>query len=281
MTPKRRTIQRAVTLEGTGIHTGASCAIRFEPAPAGHGLVLANDAKGTRCPATVDFANAEKSDRRTVLISEDGVPFEQMEHVLAAASALGISDLLITQDGVEPPFMGGGSREFMETLTNAGFTELDAAWDPIVISEPLVFRDGNVLITAAPAERLELSAFVEFPGTIVGSSGATVAMDGNEFFDEVSRARTFAQHRDVEMLQKAGLARGGNLENTVIFDDETFHNPSLNYPNEPARHKLLDLLGDLALFGAPIRGHISAWRAGHRSHVRFVKFLQQELATRR
>jgi UDP-3-O-acyl N-acetylglucosamine deacetylase len=281
MTPMRRTIQRAVTLAGKGIHTGADCAIRFEPAPAGHGLVLANEAKGCRCPATVEFASPEKSDRRTVLISQEGVPFEQMEHVLAAASALGISDMLITQDGVEPPFMGGGSREYMEALTGAGFTELDAAWDPIVISEPLIFRDGDVLITATPADRLELSAFVEFPGTIVGSSGATVVMEGNEFFDEVSRARTFAQQRDVEMLQKAGLGKGGSLDNTVIFDESSFRNPSLNYPNEPARHKLLDLLGDLALFGAPIQGHFSAWRAGHRSHVRFVKFLQQELATRR
>jgi len=281
MTPMRRTIKRAVTLTGKGIHSGAECSIRFEPAPAGHGLVLANEANGIRCPATVDFANAEKSDRRTVLISPEGVPFEQMEHVLAAAAALEISDMNIVQDGVEPPFMGGGSREFMECLSETGFTELETAWDPIVISEPLVFRDGGALITATPADRLELSAFLEFPDTIVGSSGATVVMQGSEFYEEVSRARTFAQKRDLEMLRQAGLGRGGSLDNTVIFDAEKFHNPSLIYPNEPARHKLLDLLGDLALLGAPFHGHFSAWRAGHRSHVRFVKFLQQELASRR
>jgi len=276
----RKTIARATTLLGLGIHSGAAASVRFEPAESGHGIVLEN-AKGQRCPATIDFADAEKSDRRTVLVSADGVAFEQIEHVLAATAALGISDILIVQDAHEPPFMGGGSAEFMDAITAAGIADLGTTWEPISISEPLSFRDGGAVMIASPADGLELSAYVEFPGTVVGSSGASIQVEPARFRTEAAPARTFALARDVEMIRKAGLGKGGSLENTVIFDAEKFHNESLHFPNEPARHKLIDLLGDLALLGAPLQGHFAAWRAGHRSHVRFAKFLQSELMVRR
>lgn len=275
-TPTRHTIIRPTTLQGVGIHTGQPCWVRFEPAGPGEGIVLVRESTGGRCPATIDFADAAASDRRTVLVSPSGERFEQVEHILAATAAAGISDLLVLLKGPEPPFMGGGSEEFLEALIDAGRSDLSTLWDPLEIEEPVVFRDGNAILTASPAEGCELSAFVDFPGTVVGSQGATIQLESGRFLEEVAPARTFALARDVEMLRKAGLGKGGTLENTVIFDDQRYHNESLRFPDEPARHKLIDLLGDLALLGVPLRGHFSAWRAGHRSHVRFAQFLAQE-----
>ncbi len=276
----RKTLAGPVELHGTGIHTGLATSVRLEPAAPSDGLTLV-DARGNRCPASIDHADAERSDRRTVLVSPAGIAFEQMEHVLAAFAAHGISDCTIIQGGIEPPFMGGGCAEFMDAIASAGIADLGVPWEPLAITEPMSFRDGGAIMTASPAEELELSAFVEFPGTVVGSSGANSLGDAESFRREAAPARTFALARDVEMIRAAGLGKGGNLLNTVIFDNERFHNESLHFPNEPARHKLIDLLGDLALLGVPLVGHFSAWRAGHRSHVRFARFILQEMASRR
>lgn len=280
MSTTRKTISAPAELRGTGIHTGLATSVRFEPAAPGEGLVLV-DARGRRCPASIEFADADRSDRRTVLVSPEGVAFEQMEHVLAALAAHGISDCTIVQGGVEPPFMGGGCAEFMDAIAGAGISDLGVPWEVLAVTEPVCFRDGGALMTVSPAEELELSAFVEFPGTVVGSSGANTLGDAASFRREAAPARTFALARDVEMIRAAGLGKGGSLDNTVIFDHERFHNGTLHFPNEPARHKLIDLLGDLALLGVPLAGHFSAWRAGHRSHVRFARFIQQEMASRR
>ncbi|MDX2175540.1 MAG: UDP-3-O-acyl-N-acetylglucosamine deacetylase [Candidatus Sumerlaeia bacterium] len=275
---RRRTLARAVEFEGSGVHTGEACALRIEPAEAGHGIVLENARHKFRCPATLEFADAEASERRTVLAHPDGGRFEQMEHMMAALAAAGVSDALVVQDGLEPPFMDGGCYEFLKRIRKTGTVELDAAWPALEIEEPLMFQDGGALMTAAPGDRCSLSAFVEFPGTVVGSSGAMVTLGEDDFEKEVSKARTFVLAREVEMLRAAGYGKGATLSNTVVFDGEKFHNGRLNYPNEPARHKLIDLLGDLALLGCPLRGHVGAWRAGHRSHVRFARFLAESLS---
>lgn len=275
----RRTIAQRTTLEGIGIHSGVPCRLTFEPAECGAGITLVDARTGATCPAHIDFANAEESERRTVVVGPEGARFEQMEHVMAALAAAGISDAVVRQENHEPPFMGGGSREFLDAILAAGTRDFGAPWEPIVIDRVCHFRDGGCWFTAAPAEGCDLSAFVEFPNTVLGSQGATTTMTTESFRDGVSRARTFALARDVEAIRKMGLGKGGSLDNTVIADETHYHNESLLYPDEPSRHKIIDLLGDLALLGRPIRGHITAWRAGHRSHVRFARFLLRELST--
>jgi UDP-3-O-[3-hydroxymyristoyl] N-acetylglucosamine deacetylase len=225
-------------------------------------------------------ANAEFSDRRTVIIGESGERFEQIEHLMAAFAAFGITDAEVRQVGPEVPFLGGGSREYMEALLGAGTQTLGdetTNLEPLVITEPVSFTDGNAIMSATPHDGLRMSVFVEFPGSIIGNQGYSIELTRDSFFEEVSRARTFALVRDIEQLRAMGLIKGGNLSNAVIADADRYHNESLHYPDEVVRHKVIDLWGDLALLARPLRGHFWAWRAGHRSHVRFAQFLAREI----
>lgn len=271
----RRTLRRPVALEGTGIHTGAKCSIRMIPRASG-GISLRHGGKGAEVPATLEAARAELSDRRTVLEGPSGERFEQVEHLLAALAACGVSELLLEQDGPEVPFLGGGCREFMAAIREARTEETGDRRPLLEVVQPLTWREDHAVITAMPHHGLRLSAFVEFPGTVVGSSGFSIDFDEEAFFEDVSKARTFAPAAEIEKLRQAGLIRGGNLHNAVVFDHERYHNESLFYPDEVPRHKTIDLLGDLSLLAVPLRGHFWAWRAGHRAHVRFALRLAQE-----
>lgn len=273
----RRTVARPVELRGVGIHSGVPCRVVIQPALDGGGVQFQ---RAGREPVRADWrtANAELSDRRTVIVADHGERFEQIEHLMAALAACAISDVVVLQEGPEVPFLGGGSREYMEAIMQAGAEELDAEpVAPLTISEPISFEDGDARFAAAPHDGLRLSVYVEFPGTIVGNDGFTLEVTEKSFFEEASRARTFALASDIEKLRAAGLIKGGSLENAVIFDHERYHNASLHYPNEVVRHKIIDLLGDLALLGSPLQGHFWAWRSGHRSHVRFAQHLAREI----
>ena len=270
-----RTLVSEVAVDGVGIHSGAPCRVRLFPQPAGHGIAFVR--KGRRpVPATWRTANAEASDRRTVLVGEDGERFEQVEHLMAALAAMDISDLLIEQEGPELPFLGGGSREFMDALRSVGTTETEGSRPVLTIRDPISLQDGNALLTASPHDGLWMSCFVEFPGTVVGNMGVSLELTEQSFYDQVSPARTFAVSRDIEMLRSMGLIKGGNLQNALVFDEKKYHNESLHFADEVPRHKVIDLLGDLALLGCSLRGHFWAWRAGHRSHVRFAQLLAKE-----
>lgn len=271
---QRQTVGRTVRYEGTGIHTGAACSLEVRAAAAGAGLTLHRSGKDwPALPATVAQADAAKSDRRTVLTGPEGQVFEQMEHVLAALAAAGITDAELHQDGLEPPFLDGGSREYMAGLMAAGAKSLGGVVEPLVIREPVVLAWEGAELVATPHDGLRLSCFVEFPGTVVGSQGASVEITAKSFRDQVAPARTFALERDLDALRAAGLARGGTLQNAVVFNDSRYLNDSLFFEDEVVRHKILDLLGDLALIGRPLRGHFWAWKAGHRHHVRFAQLL--------
>lgn len=273
--PSRRTLAREITIEGTGIHSGAPCRVALRPRREG-GIAFERPGGKETVPARWDFADAAASDRRTVLTGRTGERFEQMEHLMAALAALGISDLLVVQEGPEVPFLGGGSREFMEQLRAAGAEDLAEPWEPLVINRITTVQDGEACLVASPAPSLRLTVGVEFPATVVGSEAFTLEITAESFEKEAAPARTFALAADIEKLRQAGLARGGNLENAVVFDHERYFNEGLHFPNEVVRHKIIDLLGDLALLSRPLRGHIWAWRAGHRSHVMLAQRIAEE-----
>ncbi|MEQ8822554.1 MAG: UDP-3-O-acyl-N-acetylglucosamine deacetylase [Sumerlaeia bacterium] len=273
----RRTLRDPVTFTGPGIHYAAEGVLEVHPSQNG-GLHFMT-AEGERLPARWDHAVPEECDRRTVLRSKNGTVIEQCEHILAALAACGITDARLVQTGPEPPFLGGGSKEFMKGLMAAGTRELAGAEiEPLAIDRPFAFRDGDAYLMATPHAGLLLSCFVEFPNTVVGSMGVTVEITAENFLDEAAPARTFAREADIDALKKMGLARGGNLDNAVVFTQHGYRNPKLHFPDEVARHKIIDLLGDLALIGRPLRGHFWAWRAGHRSHVRFAHALIKEFS---
>jgi UDP-3-O-[3-hydroxymyristoyl] N-acetylglucosamine deacetylase len=273
----RSTLAAHCELSGTGLHSGVPCRVLINPSEEGGGIHFQ---RAGRPAVRADWmtANAEASDRRTVIIGESGERFEQIEHLVAALAACGVTDAEVIQEGPEVPFLGGGSREYMEAIRGAGVRALEDAFvEPLVITEPVSYSDGNVHFAATPHDGLRMSVFVEFPGTVVGSAGFSIELTEDSFFEEVSRARTFVLARDIEQLRSVGLIRGGNLGNAVVFDAERYHNESLHFADEVVRHKVIDLWGDLALLARPLRGHFWAWRAGHRSHVRFAQYLAREI----
>lgn len=270
-----RTLATEITIEGTGIHSGVPCRVRLKPAPSGGILFQRPDGSGA-VPARWDFANAELSERRTVLVGPDGARFEQMEHLMAALAAHEVTDLIVVQEGPEVPFLGGGSKEFMVHLREAGFQETGVSIKPLVIDRIHTLEDGEAVLVATPNETLRLSVGVEFPGTVVGSAAFTLEITADSFERDAAPARTFALAADIEKLRQMGLAKGGNLENAVVFDHERYFNEGLHFPDEVVRHKIIDLLGDLALVNRPLRGHFWAWRAGHRSHVKLAQLIAEE-----
>jgi len=274
---RRQTLANRLVFEGRGIHTNAES--RLEIAPADDGIRLEMAGTGwDPLPADVAHAAPAECERRTVLRGPAGQVFQQMEHVMAALAACGVTDARLVQTGPEPPFLDGGSREYAEGLLRVGRTKLEGKVKPLEVTEPVHFADDGAELVATPHEGLRLSCFVEFPGTIVGCMGASLEVTPEGFLAEAAPARTFALERDIEALRQAGLARGGNLHNAVVFNDERYLNEALNFPDEVARHKIIDLLGDLALIGRPLRGHFWAWRAGHRSHVLFARKLAETFA---
>jgi len=266
-----RTLRRDVAIEGVGIHSGAPCRATLRPRGAGHGIAFTRGRAVV--PATWRHADAEASDRRTVIVGDGGERFEQIEHLMAALYAAGISDALVEQAGPEVPFLGGGALEFLNAIREAGTEDTGAPRPVLAIGAAETVEDGNALMVATAHDGLRLSCFVEFPGTIVGNMGFSMEVDEESFLREAAPARTFALASDLEKLRAAGLIRGGNLQNAVVFDHERYYNESLAFPDEVVRHKIVDLLGDLALIPAVLRGHFWAWRAGHRGHVKFAQRL--------
>lgn len=275
--PRRRTLAGPAAFSGVGIHSGAPMQLLVEPAASGEGLVLERAGSGwSPLPLRVELADAERSDRRTVVRGPGGQSFEQVEHILAALAACGVSDARLVFSGHEPPFLDGGAGEFTRGLLAAGLADYPAAWEPLTIQKPFALSDGAAELVATPHTGLRISCFVEFPATVVGSMGVTMEVTTQDFLLHAAPARTFARQADIDAIRAAGLGKGGTLENTVVFNESGYLNQSLRFPDEVARHKIIDALGDLALLGRPVRGHIWTWRSGHRSHVKFAQALARE-----
>jgi len=278
---RRRSLAAPALFEGKGIHGGLAARLLVEPAACGAGLTASLEG-AAHAPLALTVANANpfQSVRRTVMEGEHGERFEQLEHVMAALAACGVTDAHLVQSGPEPPFLGGGSLEFLEGLRRAGFREFEESVECLIVDRPIHLSDSGAEMVATPHDGLRLSVYVEFPGTVVGSRGYSVEITEDRFLREVAAARTFALEADIRKLWDAGLAKGGSLENAVVFNATGYLNDRLFFEDEVVRHKVIDLLGDLALVGRPLRGHFWAWRAGHQHHVRLARLIAEEFPAR-
>ena len=276
---KQRTISREATCEGIGLHTGHATVMTFQPAPAGTGLAFRRvDLPGVPViPADID--HVQGTERGTTLGIGDA-QVHTVEHVLAALYALEIDNCYIDVDASEPPVVDGSAQAFTTALCEAGIVEQDADRDEFIIGAPFTWALGDISVTVAPADTLRLSYTIEYDHPVIGTQSASIAVSPDAFINDVAPARTYCFLQDVEALKAAGLIRGGSIENAVVVGEETVLNDGLRYPDEFVRHKLIDLLGDLALFGLRLRGHVTAVRAGHTAHVAFVRHLRAQ-ATRR
>lgn len=294
----QQTIKKPVSVEGVGLHTGAAVILTFNPAPADHGFVFKRtDLEGN--PEIEALARNVVSTDRGTTIGKDEAVVNTVEHVLSALVGSSIDNCLIEINGPEVPIKDGSAKPFMAALEEAGVEEQDAERIYFEIREPIVYKDEKegVELMAIPAEEYQVAVMVDYGTKVLGSQNAQLNHIG-DFKDEISNARTFSFLHELEFLLEHGLIKGGDLNNAIVYVDkevspETMEklkvafkkdnvavkangildNLDLHYPNEAARHKLLDVIGDLALAGKPIKGRVFATRPGHKGNTEFAKIL--------
>jgi UDP-3-O-[3-hydroxymyristoyl] N-acetylglucosamine deacetylase len=271
---RRQSLARTVSARGHGLHSGKPARVTLRPAEPGSGIVWVAGEAGRRVeiPTRVEHV---VSTRAATTLARDGVRVGTVEHLLAALAGLGVDDLRVELEGEELPALDGSAAGFVALLREAGVVERGGAVEPLCVTRPLELRRGEARARVLPAPRLSLACVVDFAHPAIGRQDARLdPLSPAAFASEIAPARTFGFVRDVEALRAAGLARGASVENTLVFDDERVLNPDgARWPDEPARHKLLDLVGDLALLGRPLAARVEVERGGHGLHLALVEAL--------
>jgi len=296
---KQTTIQKEVSLHGVGLHTGKKVSLTFKPAPANYGYAFKRiDLEGE--PVIQADANLVTDTQRGTTLEKNGVSIQTTEHVLAACVGLDIDNVCIELNAAEPPIMDGSSKFFIEALEKAEIVELDAEREEFVVKDiiSLADDDGSEIILM-PAENYQVTTMVDFGTKVLGTQNATLK-SMNDFKTEISSSRTFSFLHEIETLLDHGLIKGGDLNNAIVYVDKDLSpntveklkeafgkdeihikpngildNLTLHHPNEAARHKLLDVIGDLALTGTRIKGKVIANKPGHTINTQFAKKLSK------
>lgn len=297
---KQRTLSSSFTLKGKGLHTGLELVVTFNPAPVNHGYKIKRvDVEGQPIIDAI-AENVVETTRGTVLGAND-VKCSTVEHAFAALYAFGIDNVLVEVNGPEFPILDGSATPYVNKLKEIGMVEQEADKEWLIVSEPIEYTDEATgsHVAILPADDFALSVTIDFNSQLMPIQTATLR-DINNFETEISSARTFVFVREIEVLLSLGLIKGGDLDNAVvIYERETTqenmdklckltkaewhdakelgyiqHKP-LVWENEPARHKLLDLIGDLSLVGKPIKGHIVATKPGHTINNKFARLLKK------
>ena len=250
---------------GVGLHTGERVRLSIRPAPQRSGVVFVRT-DVTDCDNRVRAAAESVVQTRlgTVIGNAAGVTVATIEHLMAAMAALGVDNAVVELDGPEVPIMDGSAEPFVRLLDRAGRRRQDAPRRVIEILEPVEVVEGDKRAALLPAPCFELAFEIEFPTAAIGRQAVDLVLDEESFRSELADCRTFGFLQDVEALRRAGLARGGSLENAVVIDGDRVLNPEgLRRPDEFVRHKALDAVGDLYVLGAPILGRFEGVYAGH------------------
>jgi UDP-3-O-[3-hydroxymyristoyl] N-acetylglucosamine deacetylase len=265
----QRTLKKSVECVGIGLHSGRPVSMRLRPAPVDHGVVFARTDQALR-RVSARVANVARTQFATTL-SENGTSVATTEHLMSALYALEIDNVLVELDGAEVPILDGSAAPFVYLVHEAGVRELDAVRLRLVLEKPLSVTEGGCRVVASPAPSLSVDYTIDFDHPLVGSQNYRGGINLKSYLSGIATARTFCFLRDVEALRRQGLALGGCLENAVVVGDEGVLNDSLRFEDEFVRHKVLDLVGDLALLGMSFVGHVRAERAGHWLHTRLVQ----------
>jgi UDP-3-O-[3-hydroxymyristoyl] N-acetylglucosamine deacetylase len=259
----RRTIAREIATEGIALHAGSTVRMTLAPASAGAGIRFRRGDLGSiQIPARFDRVSETRLG--TVISESNGVTVGVIEHLMAALAGSEIDDLLVTLDGPEPPILDGDALSFLALIDSAGVQEARGSRSAIRVLKRIEVSGGDASAALVPAASLAFDFEIEFPSAAIGTQRFAWQFSTDSFRREIAPARTFGFMHELAALNKAGLARGASLENTLAIEGDRLVNPSLmRYPDEFVRHKILDALGDLALAGAPIIGRFEGRRSGH------------------
>ncbi|MCK5029353.1 MAG: bifunctional UDP-3-O-[3-hydroxymyristoyl] N-acetylglucosamine deacetylase/3-hydroxyacyl-ACP dehydratase [Bacteroidales bacterium] len=301
MSQMQKTIKESVSLTGKGLHTGYEVQITFHPAPINHGYMLKRtDLEGN--PLITPIANNVVETSRGTTLEENGVQIHTIEHVLASLVGLELDNILMEFTGPEAPILDGSSIKYVEALKKAGIVEQEAEKNYYVIKERTVFRDekNNIELVAYPDDHFSIDVMVDYNSKVLGNQYASYHPT-HDFEKEIAPSRTFVFFHELELLLKHNLIKGGDLQNAIVImenevsQDELdrmadlfnkphvkvkegiLNNVDLRFSNEPARHKLLDIMGDLALIGQPIKGKIVASRPGHYANTQLAKVIKENI----
>ncbi len=259
-----------VKTSGIGLHSGKKVNIEFHPAPENTGIVFRRVDKDF-FPIKADIEYVSKLVYATNL-TKDGISIATTEHLLATLIGLGIDNIYINIDAEETPIMDGSASAFVYLLKEAGIKKQKEEKRFLRIKKPKHFLNGDRRISIYPYDGFKITYTIEFDHPLIRLQTRTLELKSPEDFEnEVSPARTFGFLKDVEMLRKNGLALGGSLENAIVIDSDKILNGHLRFADEFVRHKILDVIGDLALLGYPILGHVVAYKAGHEIHTSLAK----------
>ncbi len=273
----RRTIEKPVRLEGIGIHTGEETAVRLQPAEAGEGVVFHR----TDLPDPVRFdpdVDAVQDDSRGIVLGSNGETLHTVEHLMAAFYGLGVSECTVQVEGPEIPALDGSARGFVEALREATLTPLKQSRPVYRVKEPMYVREGERLMVLLPDTECSLSATISFENEYIGDQYYSITLSPDRFADEIAPARTFGFKEEVGELHEQDLARGGSLENAIVLDEEgNLIGDEPQFPDEFVRHKILDILGDLALAGGFFVGRVAAVKNGHSLNVALAEKLRNKI----
>ncbi|MEM6413112.1 MAG: UDP-3-O-acyl-N-acetylglucosamine deacetylase [Pseudomonadota bacterium] len=269
---RQTTVAEPVCIDGTALHSGDAVSLRLVPAKAGSGFVfLRTDLGYARIPARVD--RVVETRLGTCIADENGASMKTIEHMLAAFVFAGIDNADIEINGPEPPILDGSAHDIMILLDRAGRRELDISHQPMALDDALELQDADRYIRYEPSDDRILTVTIEFADSAIGKQTVVVDLDDEDFVRQrLAPARTFCRRADIDAMRSAGLARGGSLENAIVVDgDKILNDGGLRDPKEFALHKALDVVGDLALIGAEIRGRIAAHKPGHDLNTAFAR----------
>lgn len=267
----QRTIKNEVSFEGIGLHTGRHARVTLKPASRDTGIVFIRSDKNTIIKANVasviDTAFA-------TTIGQDGAKIRTVEHMMAALAGLGIDNIVVDVDGPEIPILDGSSTQLISIILKAGIAKQGKKMPYLRINRPIIFDDGNAKVAALPYEGRRVTYSIFFNHYGFGEQRLSIEINEETFASEIAPARTFGFLKDIEYLRTNGLAKGGSLENAIILGEKGVLNSSgLRFKDEFVRHKVLDSIGDLAILGFPIYGHIIANKSGHSTNIKFLKKL--------
>ena len=300
MNKKQQTIKHPVSCTGVGLHTGVESTITFHPAEENFGIKFMRNDKDDQI-VTPDIDNVVDLTRGTT-IEENGVRVHTTEHVMSACAGMGINNLLIELNSKEPPVMDGSSKDFVAALNEGQLIEQEDNVDFLTITKPVVYTDEekDVEVLAVPYDGFKTTFTIQYDLDDLDVQYSSVQNMYTNYEKQIAPARTFCLLSEIEGLEKQGLIKGGNLGNAVIIVDKEidheevqffkerfgikfykqdrglYKSQILRFRNEPVRHKTLDLIGDLALLGKPIVGHVTAIKSGHKGNVEFAKLLRKE-----